>query len=263
MRGSWQKVVDSLLRPARPELARCLAERESHRAARRPIADERARAMRDCERRIELARAAVFAANDGVISAGMTDLEREWRKLSRPDLDGSVMDLWARVAPPAWIDRKRFRDSDAEDRFDAAIALAADVDGVLVAESAIEALRVVLAAWGTPIGARIIFRMSGHDSEHNRALLEAPLRVAREAAAHDDLARRFEREVHDATLARFPERPLLARDVAHAAFVDCLFHAAELGERPHPVVPLIDLWMTGYVISSVDAAGVTLEVPQL
>lgn len=262
MRGSWQKVVDSLLRPARPELARCLAERESHRAARRPIAEERARAMRDCERRIELARAVVFAANDGVISADMTVLEREWRKLSRPDLEGSLMDLWARIAPAAWIDDKRFRDSDVEDRFDAAIALAADVDGVHAAESAIGALGV---AAGTPIGPRVRFRLRAHDAAHNAALLAEPLQLAREAVAHTALehARELEREVHDATLARLPERPALARDVAHAAFVDSLVHTAELGELPRAVAALRALWMTGYVLSSIEASGVTLEIPPL
>jgi len=41
------------------------------------------RLVKDCERRIHHARAAVFAADDGVVPTHMTDLEREWRTLSR------------------------------------------------------------------------------------------------------------------------------------------------------------------------------------
>jgi SAM-dependent methyltransferase len=46
-------------------------------------ADTRAQALADCERRIEDARAAVLAANDGVVTARMTTLEREWRTLAQ------------------------------------------------------------------------------------------------------------------------------------------------------------------------------------
>ena len=42
----------------------------------------RAMALADCERRINEARAAIFAADDGVVSKRMTELEREWRELS-------------------------------------------------------------------------------------------------------------------------------------------------------------------------------------
>lgn len=44
---------------------------------------ERARTLADVERRINEARAAVFAKDDGVVGKLMTDLEREWRELSR------------------------------------------------------------------------------------------------------------------------------------------------------------------------------------
>src|SRR5688500_1122447 len=101
---SWQKVIDSVLRPARPELERCFAARAEYLVARQLHASERARAMKDCELRIEQARTMVFAANDGVVTARMTDLEREWRRLSRPDPDAKMMDLWAQIAPPSWID---------------------------------------------------------------------------------------------------------------------------------------------------------------
>jgi SAM-dependent methyltransferase len=45
--------------------------------------ETRAQAIADCERRIEDARATVLAKNDGVVTARMTDLEREWRTLAR------------------------------------------------------------------------------------------------------------------------------------------------------------------------------------
>jgi SAM-dependent methyltransferase len=40
-------------------------------------------AIADCERRIDAVRRAALARNDGVVTARMTDLEREWLKLSR------------------------------------------------------------------------------------------------------------------------------------------------------------------------------------
>jgi hypothetical protein len=152
VRDSWLKLVDSVLRPARPHLARCLLERERHLAARRLFAEERAGAITKCEARIESERAQVLAANDGVIRSRMTDLEREWRTLSRSDPEDGLMDLWARIAPVSWIDRKPWRDCAPAERLDVAIALAADVDGVEVAESAVGSLRVALAAWGTSMG---------------------------------------------------------------------------------------------------------------
>src|SRR3954471_5892940 len=95
MRDSWLDLVDRLLRPARPDLARCLRERARHLAARRLLAEERARMLAAYENAIEQERAAVFAANDGVISSRMTALERAWRATSRPDPEGGLMDLWA------------------------------------------------------------------------------------------------------------------------------------------------------------------------
>jgi hypothetical protein len=47
--------------------------------------EQRKRAMADCERRINEARATVLARNDGVVTAQMTDLEREWLTLARAE----------------------------------------------------------------------------------------------------------------------------------------------------------------------------------
>jgi hypothetical protein len=270
MRSSWQKVVESVLHPARPHLERCLPEREQHLAAQRRLAEQRAREIKDCEHRIEGIRAAVFAANDGIVPASMTDLEREWRRLSRPDPDGGLMDLWARIAPASWIDRKPWRDTEAGLRVDAAIALAADVDGVEAAEAAVGALRAALAAWGAPIGPRVRWRLLEGDAGPTSALLAEPLRAARDAASRRhagavvlERAARSRDEVLDAALARLPGRPLLARDLAQAAFVDFVWRAAAFAEIPDPVSPLRELWMTGYVLSTIDASGVTLGIPPL
>jgi len=251
LRGCWQEVVERVLTPARPDLERCLAERDAHLAARRL-------ALRDCELRIERARSDVFAANDGVVSATMTALEREWRALHRRD---DEMNLWSRIAPASWLDRKLYRDAEPGRRVEAAVALAADVEGVEAAERAIESLRELLAVWGATLAPRVRFVLGAPDSEHCARLLSAPLRAAKERVTALDRATRFEREVHDALLARHPERPVLGRDLAHAAFVDCLIHAAELS--PNPVVPLRALWSAGYVLGSVDDAFVTLAIARL
>ena len=52
-------------------------------------ASERARALADIERRINDARATVFAKGDGVVTRLMTDLEREWRALSHAEREGA------------------------------------------------------------------------------------------------------------------------------------------------------------------------------
>ncbi|MEO6418148.1 MAG: hypothetical protein ABIP39_01985 [Polyangiaceae bacterium] len=268
MRVSWLALVDSVLHPTRPDLERCLQERERHLAVRRPVSEERLRAIAGCERRIESARAAIFAASDGVVASHMTRLEREWLRLSRPDPDAGMMDLWARVAPPSWADQKRWRGSDASSQLDAAIALAADASGVEAAETAIGSLRIALAAWGIQLGARILWRSSESDADCTTALLAEPLRMASEAVAASDAqrivlerAQQLERDVREALLQRFPERPVLASGVAHAAFVDFVFRAAALDDRPNPVTALRDLWKTGYVLSHADTSGVTVQIP--
>lgn len=200
----------------------------------------------------------------------MTDLEREWRTLSRSDPEGGLMDLWARIAPFSWIDRKRWRDGDHAVQLDTAIALAADVEGVEAAESAIDSLRVALATWGIPIGARIRWRPFEQDSDSTAELLAEPLRAACEALSARDVesvalerARHLERDVRDRACVRFPERALLAESLAHAAFFDCVWHAASLAGRSSPVTPLRAIWTAGYVLSAIDASGVTVEIPRL
>jgi hypothetical protein len=268
MRESWLKLVDGVLCPARPRLEPCVAERERYLAVRRVAADQRARAVADCVARIEAARAEVFAARDGVVSVRMTALEREWRTLSRSDEDGALMDLWARIAPSSWIDRKRWRDADPARRVDAAVALASDVDGVEGAETAIRALRRALAPWNTSVACRIRWRPLAGDFEGTAELLGPPLRAAREALSVRDGARlalegarKIERAVERAARARFPERAVLARALAHAAYVDVVWRAASFTPEANPVTPLRQLWQSGYVLSSLDARDVTLELP--
>jgi hypothetical protein len=236
MSDVWLDLAGSLLRPVRPETARCLAERERHLAERKRSADERNRAVSDCERRIEIARAAVFAASDGVVSAKMTELEREWRKLAKVDPDAGLMDLWSRIAPVRWHDEKRWRGCPAMDRVDLAVALACDVEGVEAAEKAAARLRNAL---DVPVGTRISWRFFDHD----RAVFVTTFR---------EPPPRIREDVRDAVLARFPERPLLARDVAHLAT-----------EKGEVALAARAIWRAGYGIHTLDATGITLEMPAL
>lgn len=270
MRQSWLELVDVVLRPARPHLERCLRARDEHVASRGVAAEARARAIASCEQRIDSARAAVFAANDGIVSSRMTDLEREWRTLSRPDPDGGLMDLWARVAPPSWIDRKHWRDQTAAGRLDAAIALASDIDGIEAAEAAIDALRGALAPWAARIGSRTRWRIFDEDTDAVTSLLAEPLRAARETVAVRDAepvvldrAEELRRAVEERAGARFPQRPLLARSLGHAALVDFIWRAGSLAERPNPVTPLFSLWKAGYGLAAIDPSGVTVELPPI
>jgi hypothetical protein len=261
VRASWVELVGSVLRPSRPHLERCVEERERHLVARRAVAEERARAVADCEARIESARAAVFAARDGVVTLLMTELEREWRRLSRPDPEGGMMDLWARIAPPSWIDRKRWRDGDRAVQLDTAIALASDVDGVEAVE---DALRT-----------RVRWCFAVEDSDCTATWLAEPLRAAVESLAAGDIdsialsrvlerARRIEQEVIDVAHTRLPGRPLLAQSVAHAAFVDTVWTASPVAaRRPNPVTPLREVWRAGYAVAAIDGTCLTIELPPL
>src|SRR5450432_1499541 len=130
MGDTWTEILDRVRRPARPHLELCMRERERHSAARQRLAEERARQIARCVQSINALRNAAFASNDGVVTRRMTELEREWRRLTREDPDAGLMDLWARIAPPAWVDRKKWRDSAPAARLDAAIALAADAENV-------------------------------------------------------------------------------------------------------------------------------------
>lgn len=182
------------------------------------VAKNRARALAECEARIEAARADVFAARDGVVTANMTALEREWRRVSRGDREGEAMDVWARIAPSAWLDRKRWRGTP--EPMEAAVLLAADIDGVEVAERGF---------------ARVSWRPLGTDWDGMPALVE---RALGSAGLVDET-------VHAAMLARFPDRPHLARAVALAARADSRTYW--------------DLWRSGYVLGAYEGTTATLE----
>jgi hypothetical protein len=284
MGDTWLEILGSVLMPARPQLARCLREREVYVAARQPVVDERARAIAACVQGINELRSAVFASNDGVVTRRMTELEREWRRLTREDVDAGLMDLWARIGPPSSIDRKPWRDSAPEARLDAVIALAADAENVDAAEAAIGALRDALAVHGTQLGARVRWRMGSSPDAHTvqeqrdatsreglcvATLLAEPLAAARAACPAHLVARiteradETERAVHAAALARLPERPGLARALAHAARVDVVCGAAWPERGPNPAALLRALYRTGYVLTEADASGVTLEIPPI
>ncbi|MBS2020183.1 MAG: hypothetical protein JST00_45410 [Deltaproteobacteria bacterium] len=229
--------------------------------------------MADCEARIQRARAAVFAADDGVVTASMTTLEREWRMLARTDRDAGLMDLWASIAPASWLDRKLWRDSPPAAQLDAAIALAADAEGVEAAEAAARDVRDAFLAWEIPVGERIRWRLGDRDVDATSDLLSEVLRAATATATEPSReavrARSLEQAVRAALTARLPERPLLAGSIAHAAFVDRVLcarrhlHADRLRmdeERPSPAWALYGVWRTGHAIASIDDAGIVLAV---
>lgn len=270
MRDAWLKLVGSVLRPARPRRELCESARERHLEAQRLGAERRAQAIARCVAEIEAARARVFAANDGVVTSRMTALERDWRRLSRTDRDGDLMELWARIAPRSWLDRKRWRGAAPAAQLDAAIALASDVEGVEEAESAVGALRVALAASDTAIPSRVRWTTCEEDFDGTAGLLAKPLRKALDALSSRDhvsvaleRARALEDEVEEAARARFPARTNLSRSLSHAAYVDFVWRAASLDAHDNPVTPLRDLWETGYVLSAIDESVVTIALPEL
>ncbi len=258
-----------MLRPARPCLEACLRQRDKHLAERRARAGVQLRAMANCERRIDHARAEVFAADDGVVTRRMTDLEREWRKLSSPDPEAGLMDLWAQIAPSSWIDRKRFRDGDVGTMLDAVVALSSDPDGVEAAERAVTALGSTLAPYGVTLGTKLRWRALSADGECLEPLVSPALEAARARCPQKIEARVLARadavaaKVEQALGGHFPERPGLAADLGRAARLDFVWRAASLPEPGNPASPLAMLYRTGYVLVAADADGVTLAFPDV
>lgn len=264
---AWLETVGRVLRPARPRLARCLEARDGHLAAQRAAEETKATARRRCEARIEEARARVFEAEDGVVGASMTELEREWRRLTRRDPDRGLMDLWAGMAPRSWLDRKRWRDAPPARQLDVAVALASAADDVEAAEEAALALRAGLARLGQEVGARIAWRPF-EDAEH--ATMTGLLVTARRyaagqldtrAAARLDAAADVHERVLAAAGAHLAEDALLAVDLAHTAYVEALWTAAELAREVSPAAALRRLLATGHVLVAADARAITLGVP--
>jgi hypothetical protein len=284
MNASWNELLSAVLRPARPRLARCRLIAGEHARAERRVADERARALADCTQRIEAARASIFAAGDGVVTRRMTELEREWRTLSRaePDHDRSARALWAKVAPPGWADRPRWTGADASAGLESIVALASDPDGIERAEACASRLRSALAPWSDSIGTAITWRITGELRlgarvercfERPRRAASSALDALHGAGARLERAERLRRDVRSAARdERLPDA--MGDEIAEAALVDFLWNACvaeglsvpeghpnakrafERFERP--IAPLLDLWRTGYVLSSIDAGGVTL-----
>lgn len=256
-----------MLLPARPRLTACLEARAGHLGRRGDRAGAKLRALSSCERRIDDARAEVLAADDGVVTGRMTALEREWRKLASPDPEAGLMDLWAELAPPGWIDRKRFRDAAAEGRLDAVVALASDPDGVDTAERAAVTLRRALAPHGVALGERVVWRPLGADRECLASVLSARVGFARAACPREIEARVVERaqqvrsEVERAVLRRYEDRPLLAAELAAAAELDFVWQASSLASTESPVEPLRVIYECGYALAAADAASVVLEFP--
>jgi hypothetical protein len=269
MQGSWLGLLDRVLRPARPDLERCLNERARHVALRCSRQAERTRALALCVEQIDEARRVVFEADDGVVGAHMTALEREWRRLSREDPEGGLMDLWAGLVTPASIDLKRWRGAGASDELEALVALAADEANVILAEAALAQFAERLSQHGVVIGKRIRWRFG---AGQQRTLLETLVVLAkvaaekcgeRERAAILAGSEREQESVRAAGEERFLGRPLLVEELAQAAQVDFLWRSARLGDSQNPVSPLLSLWGAGYAIYELDAREVTLEIPPL
>lgn len=269
MQDPWLNLLAVPLRPQRPLLAACLRAREAHLASRREAAEARASAIARCTARIDAARAEVFAANTGIVTARMTELEREWRTLSRPDLEGGLMDLWARIAPAAWIDQKRWRDSAPVARLEAAVALASDPEGVEVAEQSARALATALRAAGGDVSPRV--RWQAFASDVTLApLLDRALSRALHAFSTDTVrerviarARVLEERVITAGNVAQPERPVLVQSLALAAFLDFVWRGTACPAEENPTTHLRAIWKTGYFVAAADENGVVLTFPEV
>jgi hypothetical protein len=269
MNALWTDLIGAILKPARPRLSVCRRRADAHLADHRRTEERRLLALADCRARIEGARATVFAAGDGVVRGDMTALEREWRTLSREErsIEERTLALWGEIAPTPWAGRLRWTPSgDLASDIEAAVTLASDPIGIEQAEAA--ARRLAPAAsftWHVGPGPRIA-RASEHLADVLRALTDA---IAPRYGGAALLARADEREREVSAAAS--DSPAIAAveglsaDVGFVARLDFLWRARSVDSRAGsvecPGAAWIDLWRTGYVVSSLDTDAITLGAP--
>lgn len=266
-------MISGVLRPERPELARCLEATRRWRERRGADRRERMRALADCERRIVEARGRVFAAKDGVVTAEMTALEREWRELARGE-DATVAELRRELPAGTPVTALPARGVDPAV---AAVTLASDPAGVAAVERAAAALKSALEPWEVAVGGRLEWELGATIAiaTTSAELLAAPTRAAIEAlgpAAHAvrQRAHRMGRSFRPA-LARALGAALFAagspvRELRQLALASALWDAARerselIAGRADPVEPLLAIWRAGYVPCRVDARSVVVSAP--
>lgn len=282
MPPSWHELIGAVFRPERPRLSQCRARAQAYAARESRSSERRNVELADCRRRIEAARATVFAADDGIVGARMTELEREWITLARADRGARtrILEVWNEIAPPHWRGRLRWDITDDLARdLEAAVTLASDPSGVERAEDCALRFAAALSAWQPPLGSRLTWSVAPVPLVETRAevLLAAPLVAIQSVVAASYggpaiLARAFdvERDVLALTSAApaLRDSEPLAADIAFAARVHflwqvCLVDGREVGGRSvtrldNPVDALRDLWSTGYALGSADCHNLTL-----
>ena len=263
---NWDHIVAGVLRPARPELARCLRAVEEYSAARADHANNRMRALADIESRIQGARDRVFAVGTGVVTSEMTALEREWREASRDTRDSRDLErLWQRIAPERWLAQPERLPTT----LDAVAALAADPDGVDEAELAARALGTALARWDVPVGGRTEWCVAREltFAVRSEVLFAAPVAAAGEVVEHADVqaAHRQSREIRQrlGALGVQTRNSSVGRELGFLAFASTLWAAAalrdpKLAELPNPIAPALRIWRLGYALTGADASLVVL-----
>jgi hypothetical protein len=267
----WDRIFACVLRPARPERARCLRALEEHVAASEAFAVSKRRALADIEARIQTTRDAVVASGTGVVPASMTELERAWLTASRTSSGADDLErLWVSVAPPRWRDAPR-RVASAE----AIVTLASDPDGVEEAERLARVVSKALAPWGVDIGPSVKWCVAHEVMYAVRAekLFAAPLAALGDVADHVSLqaAHRHRRAVREGLLRAIEvskDGRTIARELGDLAFASKLWN--DVGTRlattsadASPFAPAIALFRTGYVLTAADASGVTLTATPL
>lgn len=263
----WDRILDGVLRPARPERARCLRALDEYQAARDDHMTTRSRALAEIEARIGDARERALAADDGVVTSEMTRLERAWREASRATPSTRDLErLWARVAPARWLDAPRRVAGPAE----AVVALCSDPDGVETAEGAVASLRGALRGFQVEIGPRIEWWVATELTFAVRAeaLLAGPAAALARVATHaaTQHAHRRRREVRERL--RVPavstRNSSIARELGFLAFASALWADAaprlpgDLAATTDPFGPALAIWGLGYVLTGADASGVVL-----
>lgn len=253
----WDRIVNGVLRPARPRLDRCV---EAHRAYLAAVADRthgHARTLADIENRLSRARERVFAEGSGKVPAEITAIEREWLAAARNPAPARELEtLWRQVAPERWLDGARPMPEGAE----AVVTLASDPDGVEAAERAAHDLREALVPWGVTLGTGVHWVVSRELTFALRAeeLFAAPLAACAEAP-HEivQAGHRLRRDLRDRLGAQtVPTRnSSIARELGLLAFGASVW---ETRKEPSPFAPALAIYTLGYAISAADSTGVTL-----
>jgi hypothetical protein len=278
-----EEVLVRVLRPARGELERCRLLAEDYLRAKRERREALERQMDALGQRVAAIHEEARAVGTGVVPHELTALEHSLARLledARVREEDEFERVWARMAPASSAER-----GPVPVDVDEALVFASDPAGIARAEAAIRGLRDAAAPWRVDIGGHTGWRVVPelHFGSPIQRFLAAPFEALDRALDTSEKAHalrqdgfRLRREVRARRQPAVPMREgSVMSELADAAMGHRLWEAVieaqvnvpsgfpcagmPFAKLPDPFQPMLTLWTTGYVVSSISETDVVLE----